>query len=68
MLVAGLVVDGELLVVYGSRSYMLVLGAALGTELTSWARSRHGAAGKCSEISLLNGAIYTYNTDLLPAL
>jgi len=39
---------------------MLVLGAALGTELTSWARSRQGAAGKCSEISLLNGAPYIY--------
>jgi len=39
---------------------MLVLGAALGTELTSWARSQQGAAGKCSEISLLNGAPYIY--------
>jgi len=39
---------------------MLVLGAALGTELTSWARSRQGAAGECSEISLLNGAPYIY--------
>jgi len=44
VLVAGLVVDGELLVVNGSCSQMLVLGAGLGTDLTSWARSRQGAA------------------------
>jgi len=39
---------------------MLVLGAGLGTELTSWARGRQRAARKCLEISLLDGAPCIY--------